>query len=138
MTMDGDDSRSQRLRRDVPTGIAAFLCFLALLLPTIGVVTLLVPGPQVEARGDPLYWAILGVPALWAWRMMDYRPGVLRTIRPLLFAAPPVAGMVLAAASMRGEGMTPYWVMLALTCCLSLAGGLTCDRSLLAREGAGD
>lgn len=87
------------LRRDVPTGGAAFLCLLALLMPAVGLTTLLVEGPQIEARGNPLYWAILGIPALWAWRVMDYGPGVLRTIRPLLFAAPVIAGGVLAAAA---------------------------------------
>lgn len=132
-----DDGPGQRLRRDVPTGMAAFLCLFALLLPTIGVVTLLVDGPQIEARGNPLYWLILAVPALWAWRMMDYTPGILRTIRPLLFAAPFIAGVVLAAASTRTDAMTPYWVMLALTCGFTLAGGILYDRSLLAREGAG-
>ncbi|MCC2978473.1 hypothetical protein LK533_17620 [Sphingomonas sp. PL-96] len=129
------DSHRRRLQQDIPTGIAAFVAFLALLLPTIGVVTLLVKGPQIEARGNPLYWLILSVPAIWAWRMTDYSPGVLRTIRPILFAAPLIAGGVLAAARVRDAGMTPYWIMLALTCVLTVAGGLLYNRSLLAREG---
>jgi hypothetical protein len=130
------DSHRGRLQQDIPTGIAAFLAFLALLLPTVGVVTLLVQGPQIEARGNPLYWLILSIPAIWAWRMMDYSPGVLRTIRLILFAAPLIAGGVLAAAWMRDTGMTPDWIMLALTCVLTLTGGLLYERSLLAREGA--
>lgn len=132
-----DDSYRQRLQRDGPTGFAAFMCLLALLVPTIGIVTLLVKGPQIEARGNPLYWIILSVPAVWAWRMMDYSPGVLRTIRPALFAAPFIAGCVVMAASARGNEMMPYWVILGLTCVFTLAGGVLYDRSLLMRDGPG-
>ena len=51
--------QQMRLRRDVPTGIAAFLCFLALMLPSIELVTLFVKGTHIEARGRPLYWLIM-------------------------------------------------------------------------------
>lgn len=132
---DLDETYGRRLRRDVPTGMAAFLCLLALLLPTIGVVTLLVKGPQIEARGNPLYWLILAIPAAWAWRMMDYTPGALRSIRPALLIAPFIAGVVITAAAMRGSDLIAYEVMLGLTCLLSATGGLLYDRSLLACEG---
>ena len=135
---DSEDTYRHRLQRDVPTGMAAFLCFLVLLLPMIGIVSLLVKGPQIDARGHPLYWLILGLPALWAWRMMDYAPFVLLTIRPFLFGAPFGAALVLVVASFSGREMTAYWIMLLLTAGLSTAGGIIYNRSLLAREGAGD
>lgn len=128
----------QRLRRDVPTGIAVLLCLFALTMPAVGLTTLLVPGPQIEARGHPLYWLILGLPAVFAAPLMEYKPAALRMVRPALFGAPLIAGAVLAFAARVHTGtMTEYWVMLALTAALTLAGGLTYDRSMLAREGPG-
>jgi len=128
-----------RLRRDKVTAFAIFSCMLALGLSAVGLVTLFVDRPQVEARGNPLYWLILLVPASWVWWVQDYSPRALRTVRPLLFAAPFIAGGVLAVASqVRDDGMTPYWVMLALVCLLTLTGGVLYDSSVLAREGPGD
>lgn len=128
-----------RLRRDVPTGIAAFLCFLALMLPSIGLVTLFVKGTHIEARGSPLYWLIMLVPASWVWWVQEYSPRALRTIRPLLFAAPVIAGGVLAlASSMPNSGMTQYYVMVVLSGLMSLTGGVFYDSSMLADEGPGD
>ncbi len=133
-----EDSYRRRLQRDVPTGIAAFLCLIALLLPTIGATTLLVEGPHLQARGHPLYWLLLGLPAIWSWRMMDYTPGALRTIRPTLFATPFLAAAVLIAAHVAGRDMAAYRVMFLSTVMVCTVGGFLYDRSLLAREGAGD
>lgn len=132
------ESYRHRLQHDVPTGIAAFLCFIALLLPIIGVTALLVDGTHMGARESPLYWLLLGLPAIWSWHMMSYTRTVLRTIRPALFLAPFIAAGVLAAASFSGREMTAYWIMLLLTVAVCAAGGVIYNRSLLAREGAGD
>lgn len=127
------------LRRDKVTGFAIFSCMLALGLSAVGLVTLFAEGPQVEARGNPLYWLILLVPASWVWWVQDYSPRALRTVRPLLFAAPFIAGGVLALASqVRDDGVTQYLVMLVLVCLLTLTGGVLYDSSVLAREGPGD
>lgn len=122
----------------MPTGIAVLLALAALLMPTVGLTTLLVEGSHIEARGNPLYWLILSMPALWAWHLMDHTPAALHTIRPGLFATPLIAGGVLAlAAWMRVSDTTSYWIMRGVTCILTLAGGLAYNRSLLVREGPG-
>jgi len=108
------------------------------LLPSlVGIVTLLVPAPQVEARGNPLYWLILGLPLPWVWKLMDYTPWALRGIRPVLWVAPFLAGFVATWAAIDRQDTEPYAWAIAVTVALSLVGGLCYDRSVLKHEGPG-
>lgn len=60
-----DDPDRRLLQRDKATGFAMLLAVFALVPSLVGVVTILVPGTQFEAREKPLYWLILGLPLPW-------------------------------------------------------------------------
>lgn len=99
---------------------------------------IVVDQPQIAARGNPSYWLLMAVPAIWAFWLMGYSPRALRTIRPMLFLSPFLAGAVALWASRTGAEMGVFRLTSVVVSLLSLVGGLLYNRSLLAREGAGD
>lgn len=128
----------QRLEQDKPTGFAALTAIGAIGLTVVAVVMIVIDQPQITARGNPLYWLLMAVPAIWAFWLMSYSPRALRTIRSMLFLSPFLAGAVAFWASRAGAEMGVFRLTIVGCSLLSLVGGLLYNRSLLAREGAGD
>ncbi|EPP5101088.1 hypothetical protein ACUQRY_001353 [Enterobacter hormaechei] len=61
---------------------------------------LLVPGPQAQARGNPLYWLCILPFAWWANGLAAYEP---RPVRPALIVAVATAPASLAIATVLGK-----------------------------------
>jgi hypothetical protein len=134
--MEGD--LKHRLERDKPTGFAALAAIGAFGLTVVATVMIVINQPQIIARGNPLYWLLMAVPAAWAFWLMSYSPRALRTIRPMLFLCPFLAGAIALWGWRTGAEMGVFRLTMVLVSLLSLTGGLLYNRSLLVRDGAGD
>ncbi|WP_041862786.1 MULTISPECIES: hypothetical protein [Pseudomonadota] len=92
-----DQAYWARVRKDARSALAVGSALLASLMALL---CLLVPGPQAQARGNPLYWLCILPFAWWANGLAAYEP---RPVRPALIVAVATAPASLAIATVLGK-----------------------------------
>lgn len=128
------DPYLDRLKRDRGTTWTLSAAIFGIVPMMVGIVAILLPGPHIDLQVNPLYWIILLIPMPWCWRLMDYEPRVLRTVRPMLWATPILACMVTGVAWAMNIDMVPYWWMIVATLVTSAVGLIAYPHSMLAKE----
>ena len=125
----------QRLRRDVPSNVAAGLAAIAALAATVSVIDTLVGGSQFEARGNPLYWLCMLPMVWWVSGLTTFAPRYVRCWGLAMLLACAASGISLVIVVWRAED----WSMAAgawiLTLATATGSRVLYRRSLLAREG---
>lgn len=128
------DPYMQRLKRDRVTGVTVSAAVFGIVPIIVGISTILLPGRHIDLQVNPLYWMIMLIPMPWCWRMMDYEPRTLRTVRPMLWATPILASLVTGVAWAMNIDLVPYWWMIVATIVTSAVGLIAYPHSMLAKE----
>ena len=114
-----DQEYWQRLRKDKRTAWAVGMVALCALLARVGLGVILVPGPQHQARGNPLYLLLMAPLVWWGSSLAWYEEKAARLIRPAFIMLPPLCGInALWAVSL---GMDPAIHVGALAACTIFA-----------------
>jgi hypothetical protein len=129
-----DQDYWQRLRKDRRSNWAAGFAGLATIAATVSLIGLLVEGSQYQARGNPLYWALMLPVVWWLSELGGFEQRAVRWWRPILLLSVVIAAIALVVAVARAD-WAPEAVGFAITL-LGAATSLSLLRgSLVAREG---
>ena len=125
----------ERLRKDGNSALAVLLTMAAVFPAVIGLIVLLVPGSQPQARANPLYWLAMLPAAWWAVLLANYQAGAVRTIRLAMALGPMICGINALWAYKAGQGVTAYAVALVGSLLAAAAGWWFFNRSMVRLEG---
>ena len=129
-----DQDYWQRLRKDRRSNWAAGFAGVATIAATVSLIGLLVEGSQYQARGNPLYWALMLPVVWWLSGLGGFQPRAVRWWRPAMLVSVAIAAVALVVAVARAD-WAPEAVGFAITL-LSAATSVSLLRgSLVAREG---
>jgi len=117
-----DQEYWQRLRKDPRSNWAAGLAAIATLAATVSLVALLVQGTHYQARGNPLYWALMLPAAWWVSGLTGFEAKYVRLWKPILLLAVVIAGAVPFAGVGRSDWsfMVGAFVVTLVTAATSL------------------
>lgn len=130
-----DQAYWQRLRKDLPSNVAAGLAAIAVLAATLSVVGTGVSGSHFRARGNPLYWILMLPMMWWVSGLTTFAPRYVRSLKLALGLA--CAASVVSAIVSMPDGAT-FTVQTAACVVTIVAAGaslLVYRRSLVRREG---
>lgn len=130
-----DNAYWQRLRKDKPSSLAAGMAMLCILLATVGLIIILVPGTHAEARGNPLYWLLMLPTAWWASSLAYFESKTAWTVRPALVLGPAVCATNMLWERLRGTDLTINIGVLVISIACAIFGEIAYRRSLLKLEG---
>lgn len=130
-----DNAYWQRLCGDRPSTATALLAIASGVAAIVALVVLVVGGSQMQARGNPLYWALLVPFAWWGSSLAYYEPWAVRLLKPSLVGWPLLATAVLVMAYRRQESETATAVSLAISVVCSICAASAYRNSLLRCEG---
>lgn len=130
-----DQAYWQRLRKDVPSSLAAGLAALAVLVATLSVIGTGVSGSHFQARASPLYWVLMLPMVWWVSGLATFAPRYVNSLKPALGLAC-AASAISAAVSMTTDAI--FTIQTAACLVTMVAAGaslLVYRRSLVGREG---
>lgn len=131
-----DSEYWQRLRRDKASNFAAGAVVFAVIFALLAWIGLLVPGSQMQARANPLYWAILLPFGYWGGTLGRFTPWAVKLMCVMFLAAPIAAGAALLFIMLQTPDQTDYGIFFFAASSLASATGFFLYRgSLLQREG---
>lgn len=130
-----DHAYWQRLRKDKRSSIAAGMAVICVLLAIVGLIMILVPGTHTQARGSPIYWALMLPMVWWGSSLAYFEPKTAWAIRPALALGTLVCAINTVWERSRGSDITINLVVLVLCIVCAIGGEYTYRHSMLKLEG---
>ncbi len=129
-----DQEYWQRLRKDKRSNWAAGFAAIAAMSATVSLIALFVNESQYQARGNPLYWALMVPVVWWLSGLGQFEPRAVRWWTPVLVLSVIVTIIALAIA-LKSRDWAPEAIGFGITCLSALISLTLRRRSLVAREG---
>lgn len=125
----------QRLRKDPRSNFAMGFNAISGLVAIVALSMSIAPGSQLQARANPLYWALLLPFGWWGSSLGAFEAWAVRLFWPSLATWPLIAACGLANAWRGGEGVTLWTGTLAVSVLCSVGAAVLYRGSFLRCEG---